>query len=316
MKRILVIGDAITDVYRDFEYKKKCPDSPSTPVGILVGYETRPGGAANVALNLSALAPRDTAIDLMAVLDMETYKKVKLIGDSRINMDDSAVVDDESSLRKERITMRYDVSSDWFVSRLDNRQTVNRLTVEDIERSLYRYLKNENCQPDMIILSDYAGGILTMRVLDLLLQFKDKLLIDTKVTDLSIFSGSLLAKLNESEFERACHATEHPEKYFDSFVVTNGNMGATLMTHERLEFPACVVSSYTKSEFPAINVPTVDVCGCGDTFMAGLAAGLIRYDDIFAAIPFANAAAATVVSQQRTAVADLQKTLEMVRGLV
>ncbi len=62
---------------------------------------------------------------------------------------------------------------------------------------------------------------------------------------------------------------------------------------------------------PVHPVAVVDVCGCGDTAMAGIAASLLNSSDPFTAVQFANAAAATVITQKRTAVADLSQTLKL-----
>lgn len=316
--RILVIGDSIADVYREFEYRKQCPDAPETPVGLLSRVDIRPGGAANVAANLAALAPLDCRIDLISVLDIATARALKHASLNRIgDLFRCLFVDEAQSLRKERVLFDgWDRGNRDFVVRLDNRSMIEPVDADGVRLSVRDYLRDEPT-PDLVILSDYAGGVLTDDLIEELRPVMGRLLVDTKRTDLSCFSGSLLAKLNSSEFRNVLLGDASPERHFKYFVVTRGEMGARLIIRrdfdeKRPVFPHNVFgSSVITTDFPGRDVEAKDVCGCGDTFLAGLAAGLIRYDDVFEAVSFANAAAATVVVQPRTAIADLGMTLGM-----
>ncbi len=333
MKRVLVIGDSIADVYRDFVYKKQCPDAPDVPAAIQSGYDLRPGGAANVAVNLAALAP-DISIDLASVLSPETARAVKRISSSRVDMYRSVIVDHDQSLVKERILINgMDSDRRSFIARLDNRRSIKRDFVESLEHLLDRYLA-ESPDVELVVLSDYDGGVLSERVLHLLAPFRDRLIVDTKRTDLSCFSSgerslvssvpsdrSLFAKLNEAEHRAVLLGDPLPERHFKYFVVTRGELGAKMIVYRdigrenrsSLKSETVIMGSMSQVvSIPAASgVEAIDVCGCGDTFLAGIAAGLLRYNDPYEALSFANAAAATVVSQSRTAVASLQKALEM-----
>lgn len=303
MKRILVIGDAIADVYRAFEYRKTCPDAPGTPVGIQREIEVRPGGAANVAVNLAALAPVDCSIDLIAALDYDTAQAVKRLSARRVGLSESIVAASDEVLRKERI-----VIDGGFAARLDNILRVEPHIAGMLRVRIEQHLATFT--PDLIVLSDYSGGALTDALIEVLRPHRHRLMVDTKRTDLECFSGSLLAKLNQQEHDRVLLVDHSPERYFKYYVVTCGALGARL--HIRKIDPTHEYIAITNvARFPGRKVQAVDVCGCGDTFLAGLAAGLIRYDDVFEAVSFANCAAATVVTQQRTAVANLAETLEM-----
>lgn len=315
--RILVIGDSIADVYREFEYRKQCPDAPETPVGLLSRVDLRPGGAANVAANLAALAPLDCRIDLISVIDIATARALKYASLNRVDLSRCLFVDEAQSLRKERVLFDgWDRGNRDFVVRLDNRSTIEPVDADGIRLSVRSYLRDEST-PDLVILSDYAGGVLTDDLIKELRPVMGRLLVDTKRTDLSCFSGSLLAKLNSSEYRKVLLGDATPERHFRYFVVTRGEMGARLIIRkdfdeQYLRFPHNVFgSTVMTTDFQARDVEPVDVCGCGDTFLAGVAAGLIRFNDPFEAVSFANAAAATVVVQPRTAIADLEKTLGM-----
>lgn len=330
MKRVLVVGDAIADVYREFEYRKQCPDAPSTPVAVHVRDDLRPGGAANVAVNLAALAP-DIAIDLISVLDVRTAFEVKFSGSSRVNMAWTLMVGSEQALCKERILISgMDADVRPFVARLDNRRQIEPSDVELIEENLQSYLGHYP-DVDLILLSDYAGGVLNDRLLQVLAPFRDRLIVDTKRTDLSCFSSgdrapismvpeqrSLMVKLNQDEHRRVLLDESIPEKHFKYFVVTHGPGGTSMVLYRDagelgyndIKIMGAVSQTIRLKAIEGIDVR--DVCGCGDTFLAGLAAGLLRFDDPYEALAFANAAAATVVSQPRTAVASLEETMRLI----
>jgi sugar/nucleoside kinase (ribokinase family) len=159
--------------------------------------------------------------------------------------------------------------------------------------------------------SDYGAGTVGRNSLAMLLDHRDKLLVDTKLEDLSVFGAgrrrTLLAKLNDVEW-RAAKAIHHsPEEFFNFLVVTRGELGAALMVRPAPDQAGRSVCETVVAR--AHSVAVADVCGCGDTFLAGLAAAMADGRDPYTAVQFANAAAATVVSQPRTAVADLNNVL-------
>ena len=300
MKRVLVIGDVIADVYRDCTFKKMCPDAPTVRAIVEHSRDVRPGGAANVAVNLAALT-KDVRIHLIGEMDVQLARAVKQAGHNRINMEFCEFTDDV--LTKERVSLDGE-----FIMRVDNKLQTNTFAAGGIYHSLKEYLSLFD--PDLVVMSDYAGGSINPDTLEVLLSMRERLLVDTKMTDLSVFGSegkTRLIKLNYDEWKAVVAGEAAPERFFDSMVVTRGPSGAYLSIR-RDEGTRSLTHTL---RVPGHRVDAVDVCGCGDTFMAGLAASLLRNDDYFTAVQFANAAAATVVTQPRTAVADRELTLKL-----
>ncbi len=301
MKRVLVIGDVIADVYRDCTFKKMCPDAPTVKAIVEHSRDVRPGGAANVAVNLAALSP-DTRIHLIGEMDNQLARAVKQAGRNRINMEFCEFTEDV--LTKERVSLDGD-----FIIRVDNKLHTNTFAAEGIYHSLKEYLAIFD--PDLVVVSDYAGGSISQDTWEVLLSMRERLLVDTKLTDLSAFGDdgrkTRLIKLNYDEWKAVVATEAAPERFFSSMVMTRGPGGAYLSIR-RDDGPRSTTHTL---RVPGHRVDAVDVCGCGDTFMAGLAASLLRNDDDFTAVQFANAAAATVVSQPRTAVADRELAMKM-----
>lgn len=305
MRRVLVVGDIITDVYRDCLFKKMCPDAPGVQAVIESSTEIVPGGAANVALNLAALAP-NALVDLIGVTSSDLAAVLKRRSGNRIGLDFIELVGNHADdLRKERICL-----DGAPLVRVDSRRRVNPFLREQVGHMIRDYLANHD--PDLVVVSDYDGGSLYGQSddanLQLLLTMRDRLLVDTKISKLSVFEGTLLAKLNQTEWEQALMRDPIPERFFGTLIVTRGAAGADVIVRRPVEGPLSVTHTIRVKGIP---VDAVDVCGCGDTFLAGLAASLLGNSDPFTAAQFANAAAATVVTRPRTAVADREATLRM-----
>lgn len=157
-----------------------------------------------------------------------------------------------------------------------------RVDIPDIENA------NEHFNHDMIedidwlqinsvVISDYNKGFLTADdirlICDICTVERIPVFIDTKKRDLTGFHG--IIKLNDLEHSLV---TKFPESSFE-LVVTQGAKGAL----------------WRGTSYPSENVQMFDVCGAGDTFMAGLVAFYTQTYDIEASIKFANKCAAVAV---------------------
>lgn len=298
MKRILVIGDAIADVYRESKCVKKCPDAPTVDAVEQGLWEIRPGGAANVALNVAALIP-DAVVDLIGIVDHDVSMEMKRLGWGRVRLTHSI---NGKMLQKERIIVDGELRL-----RIDSKTRASGHDQFDLTVGLISYFR-EVTRPDLIILSEYGAESVDSDCLNILLKHRDRLMVDTKRPDLSPFEGSLLCKLNAGEYRRVLESEATPERLFQYLIVTDGEAGSKLIARRKLDANRSVTHTLNAQAYRA---EVVDVCGCGDTFMAGLAASLLTNDDPFTAMQFANAAAATVVSKPRTAIADRELTLEI-----
>lgn len=129
---------------------------------------------------------------------------------------------------------------------------------------------------DAIVISDYNKGFLTYEAIEQLRRnYHGPIFLDTKKQDLSRFHG-IFVKINESEY-KSRHSIN------DTLIVTLGNRGAMLKIHTKEQM------------FPTIPADVVDVCGCGDTFLAALTYQYLMTKSIEDAIIFANRAASITV---------------------
>lgn len=129
---------------------------------------------------------------------------------------------------------------------------------------------------DAVVISDYNKGFVSSsRMFEIAYGTKCPVFIDSKKTVLP--SYGCYVKVNDLEYSKIT------EKH-DNLIVTCGSEGA----------------KYDGVLYPGEKVNVYDVVGAGDTFLAALTFGYLKYGSIQQAIPLANKAAAIAVSNPGT----------------
>ena len=129
---------------------------------------------------------------------------------------------------------------------------------------------------DALVISDYDKGFITQeKLFELSNWFQGPVFIDTKKI---CIPGNAFIKVNEYEFKKITHFIP------DNMIITKGGEG----------------TEYQGKLYPAEKVNVFDVVGAGDTFLAALTYGYLKYGRIEEAIPLANKAAALAVSHRGT----------------
>jgi bifunctional ADP-heptose synthase (sugar kinase/adenylyltransferase) len=135
---------------------------------------------------------------------------------------------------------------------------------------------------DAIVVSDYDKGFLTYEHIEHINRnVKCPVFIDTKKRDLSRFGApNVFVKINEHEYKNRYSIPQN-------LIITLGGDGATLK----------MIGNEDRT-YPTKQVEVMDVCGCGDTFLAALTAQYLFTKDIEKAILFANIAAGITVQHR------------------
>lgn len=163
---------------------------------------------------------------------------------------------------------------------------------EDInDRSTSIKLKNINIkQYDYIIISDYCKGFLNDQDIIHISNNKSneaKIFIDTKKKLYPELVKNIdFVKINETEFYNNISNLKELLEY-TNVIVTKGEKGATLYNKH---------TDYEEN-YSTGKVILRDVCGAGDTFLAGLCSKYIETKDIKSSVIFANECASKVVSK-------------------
>jgi D-beta-D-heptose 7-phosphate kinase/D-beta-D-heptose 1-phosphate adenosyltransferase len=179
------------------------------------------------------------------------------------------------------------------------------------EAELIAYAEAALPQVGAVVLSDYAKGVLTPRVIAAVIDAARRLgkpvIVDPKGHDYTLYRGATLVTPNVRELAAAVHRPVGSEAEVataaaelakmlgcEAVLVTRSEAGMTL--HVEGEAPVHV---------PAYPVKVRDVSGAGDTVAAIMAVLLAMQTPCEAAMRAANAAAAVVVGKRGTATVSL-----------
>ncbi|WP_350447167.1 bifunctional D-glycero-beta-D-manno-heptose-7-phosphate kinase/D-glycero-beta-D-manno-heptose 1-phosphate adenylyltransferase HldE [Pseudomonas solani] len=288
---VLVVGDVMLDRYWHGGTSRISPEAP-VPVVRVDQIEDRPGGAANVALNIAALgAP------------------AALVG---VTGEDEAAASLLASLGAAGVDARF--------QRIATQPTIVKLRVMSRHQQLLRMDFEEPFETDaealaaeverllsgvkVLVLSDYGKGALKNH--QALIQAARRkgipVLADPKGKDFGIYRGASLITPNLNEFETIVgRCTDEADLVakgaqlmhdldLGALLVTRGEHGMTLL---RPDQPALHLPARAREVF--------DVTGAGDTVISTLAASLAAGEDLPQAVALANLAAGIVVGKLGTA---------------
>ena len=306
--KILIIGDVMLDRYWWGSVSRISPEAP-VPVVQLEKTSLAPGGAANVAVNIATLGAIPHLIGVIGDDDEGRYLSDAL-DKSNISPGLLLTLKERPTTVKTRI-----VAHNQHVVRIDNEKT-NFLTAEE-EENLWFSIESELDRSDLILISDYAKGLLSKSLLlRLITKAKEKnkqILVDPKGKDYTKYSGATLLTPNRREAIEACHFEEHQVAdditlagetlisglNLQALLITQGEDGMTLFQKEKKP-----VHFQTKAR------TVYDVTGAGDTVIATLAVALAAGANLLQAAELSNISAGLVVEEVGTTTINQEKLLE------
>ncbi len=294
-KRLLVVGDVMLDKYIWGEVGRISPEAPVAVVRAM-HRSHQPGGAANVAMNLSRLGAHVAVIGFTGGDEDE-----RLLGEG---------------LRAEGIAPEFVVSEGFpTIAKqriLGGRQQMLRLDTErlgarsrgDYERLMKRVLAHlPGC--DAVVLSDYAKGALTEEVCQAAIQAARGLgiavLVDPKSVDFSRYRGATTICPNLKELTAAVHGEGQELKaLLDAAEVLAVDLGLEFLVATLGEKGIALVRPGERFVAPAMARQVFDVSGAGDTAIAVLALCMASGLQPKTAVELANVSAGIVVGKVGT----------------
>lgn len=293
-QNILVIGDIILDQYIYGDVTRINPEAP-VPILNMSKVEYVLGGAANVAANIVSLGGKCTLIGQVGN-DAARKKIISLLRKKGINFK-LVERDDFPTIQKTRIIAR-----SQQVVRVD-REKPTEITPLFIKEIIH-FVKEEHRQRpfSLIILSDYAKGMLVRDLVTELKKLKIKIIADPKPQNMFQFKGVFLVTPNWKEAQEIAQKSELwgagkeiCQKYGCHTVITRGGEGCFLFQRKFLH-------GIKHQHFPIPQeVGVYDVVGAGDTFISALSLSLAAGADFAQACTLANLAAGISVSKVGTA---------------
>jgi D-beta-D-heptose 7-phosphate kinase/D-beta-D-heptose 1-phosphate adenosyltransferase len=197
---------------------------------------------------------------------------------------------------------------------------------ENQEKTLLQAIKDNMPQSDIVLLSDYAKGLLTasvtQKIIALAHQFNKKVLIDPKGNDYSKYKGAFLVKPNRKELEAVSGQSLDPSS--ENFLKDVASAARYVLKKNSIENMVVTLSEkgmlYVSSDaseaeiyLPTFAREVFDVSGAGDTSLATLGAALAAGAKIGQAMELANIASGIVVAKVGTATVSVDEIQEQLK---
>lgn len=302
---IIVAGDIMLDRYWLGPTSRISPEAP-VPVVKIDGVEDRPGGAANVALNIAALGAKVTVSGLCGKDEAaDTLENVLGASDIECCFDR---IDQLETITKLRV-----LSRNQQLIRLDFEQSFASINKDNLQKLVVEKLASAGA----LVLSDYDKGALSdpQPLIQAAKAHAVPVIVDPKGQDFARYTGATILTPNMSEFQAVVGYCQDEQTIvrkaqqmiasFDlhALLVTRSEHGMTLIQRDQ----------------PTLHLPTkaqevYDVTGAGDTVVATIASAIASGATLADACVLANAAAGVVVGKLGTSVVDVRELTRAVNA--
>lgn len=294
-QKIAIIGDLILDKYVYGIVDRISPEAP-VPVVKVTKERFVPGGAANVAANISTLSGQAF---LFGIVGNDQHKDILVKSVNDLNIDSLGILTDpkKQTIQKTRI-----IGMNQQLLRIDNEDTGYIET--HLEAEFITKLKKIN-DLNSIIISDYAKGTITQELLQQIIALGNEknihLIIDPKPKHKDWYKNAFLITPNKKEAQEMSGITIETE---NDFIKAGEKLVEELSANIIITAGAEGMYIFEKDNKPQ-HLPTVarevyDVSGAGDTVVATLSLALSSGASIFEAANLANIAAGIKVGKSGT----------------
>lgn len=278
--KILVVGDIMLDKYVVGDASRLSPEAPVPIVHVKNEYHTL-GGCGNVVRNIRELGAQ---VDCLASISNDTdgiHIGNELSGMGARNL---LVYGSKQTTVKERI-----IADERKVQMI----RVDREQVEKVDENLLIEKFKSSCRDnyDIIIISDYAKGVIGKGIMDFLQTNQNAdIIVDPKPINGFLYNDVFMITPNEKEWGVMQLASQYSLKNVNFILETKGKDGMIL--HDQ----------GTKQDWPIQSHPVdvYNVSGAGDTVVAVASICLSLGFHVLQAAIIANHCAAYVVTQAGT----------------
>lgn len=294
-KKILVVGDIILDRYKIGEVHRISPEAP-IPVFREQKFKDCLGGAGNVALNLCSCNQDVVLFSIIGADDAGRTIK-RLLETSHVEAYLIVDADRKTTVKQRYCTFdgvqlfRADIEDDNFI----NAQVEKRL-LTGINKAL------PLC--DLVVLSDYAKGVLSEKVISTLIykahKCGKKVIVDPKKAPFEKYRDCDIIKPNTNEFLQMTDRLSVNEDTIKAdclFLCNQYNYGAIVLTRGK-DGMFYFQNENDFANIPARIVEVKDVSGAGDTALAFLSAAIASGICLKEAANIANCASAIKVTKK------------------
>ncbi|MCI4679475.1 D-glycero-beta-D-manno-heptose-7-phosphate kinase [Rhodoblastus acidophilus] len=304
---VLCVGDVMLDRFITGDVKRISPESP-VPVLLATNQQDIPGGAANVGRNIHSLGGKCILIGAIGE-DSAGRELTEILSEGEGIHPDMVTVASRPTAEKTRF-----VAQGHHLLRMD-REKAHALPPE-AETAVIDKVANHitNCQA--LILSDYAKGVLTDRVvaasITLAKQHGVPVIVDPKSPNFHRYDGATVVTPNMSETAAAVGVSPTTDALAEEagrLALRDGALASVLIT--RAEHGMTLIEREAGvTHLKASAREVFDVVGAGDTVVATLALALGSGRPLVESSRLANAAAGLVVGKHGTATVTQSELLD------
>ncbi len=296
--RLLVLGDLMLDRFVYGSVDRISPEAP-IPVMNVERLVDMPGGAANVARNIAAMGARVALLGVVGT-DIAAQDLRKQLACSPTI--DACLVDDPS--RPTSVKTRY-VADGQQVMRADRESRV--ALAEGIERSLLDEVLFALREATVIVLSDYAKGVLsdsvTRAVIDIARRAGKTIVVDPKSKDFGRYRGATILTPNRLELQQACgrECVADQQVVDGARQILAGDVCDAMLVTRGKDGMSVILADGRAMHLPTAARQVYDVSGAGDTVVAAISLAVAAGAELSEAAALANIAAGIVVGKRGTA---------------
>ncbi len=309
-KKLMVIGDLLLDQFIWGDVSRISPEAP-VPVVWVKNEDFMPGGASNVASNLTKLGAEVMLVGIVGSDDRGEILKKQLI-EKNIATDGIVTSEGRPTVQKTRI-----IAHNQQVVRID-RENTDHIAGVDLAK-VVDYIKRNIRHVDGIIIEDYGKGLVTPALLKKIIPLAKRhgklIAVDPKESNFSCYKGINVITPNHHEAAKAVgfslESDEALEKAGEKLLrklksevvlITLGERGMIIFEKGK---------SYHK--IPTVAQEVFDVSGAGDTVIAVYTLSVISGASAPMAAHIANYAAGIVVGKVGIAVVEKGDLLKGLR---
>ncbi|HXF94459.1 MAG TPA: PfkB family carbohydrate kinase [Gemmatimonadales bacterium] len=305
-RRIVVLGDAMLDIYLAGDVERISPEAP-VPVVTVGSRRYALGGAANVAANVAAIGAECRLVAVVGDDPRGDSVRAELV-QHRLPDRHLVTVSARPTTSKTRVVAR-----GQQVVRID--EEVDDPIPERSVAALLDQLERAMADADALLVEDYNKGTLVPAVIERALALARKrgvpVVVDPKFRNFFAYGGATVFKPNRRELEQALGAAvdlAHPDALpealgrlsVDNLLLTLGADGMVLVTKDR-----------EITRIPSVAREVYDVSGAGDTVTAWVGTALAAGASVREAAQLANYAAGIEVGKAGVATVSPDEVVAM-----
>lgn len=308
-KDILVIGDIMLDRYY-FGISKRI--SPEAPVPILKKREEKMvlGGAANVAINIAKAGQKVTVLSVVGE-DIQGNKLVDLLQKNNINT--SLIIKDKN--RCTSVKTRFIGQNNIQMFRFD--EEITEPIEQETNNKILNMLEKHVTDYDIIVISDYNKGLLTVentkKMIEIANKNNVKTLIDVKEPKYEKYKNAYLIKPNLDELNQITGMkVDSEEQILEAARTLLKETNCNYVLATRGKDGMMLVSKEDYKNIQCMSREVYDVTGAGDTVISYLATCMANEISLLDAIQISNYAAGVGVSKMGTYAVSINEIQEYI----